>query len=425
MSARSWIGAALVVAVAVAGLALGSPESASAAPWCGSVAATDRPQVVGGKPVRIVYAIPSDGNDQGAAFGGIISGAIDTISAWWRGQDASRSPRFDLAAFPCGNQADIVLLKLPRTAAELSPSDGRFEAIAGPASVFGPAVSSSKYLVFYDGPVSDPDLCGQAGGDLDGDGVAVVYLAACEGVPRETVAAHELVHAFGAVAQSGTPHTCPDSVGHVCDSSSDLMYPSASAAPLSALTLDVGHDDYYAHVGSWLDVQDSAWLRHLDVPPATLRVQPTGGGSVASDDVGVDCAAACAVEYDGGSRVALNPLPEQGKRFVSWSGACAGRNACSLTLTASATVAALFAPDSYRLTVSVGGKGSVRSGVVGISCPGRCAANAPSYTPLSLRAAPARGWKLARWSAGCGGRQPVCKVPMTAATAVGAEFVRK
>ena len=54
---------------------------------------------------------------------------LRAIDAWWRGQDATRTPRFDLFAFSCGAQLDISDVKLPNTTAELSSIDGRFQKI--------------------------------------------------------------------------------------------------------------------------------------------------------------------------------------------------------------------------------------------------------------------------------------------------------
>ena len=54
---------------------------------------------------------------------------LPSSDAWWRGQDATRTPRFDLFAFSCGAQLDISDVKLPNTTAELSSIDGRFQKI--------------------------------------------------------------------------------------------------------------------------------------------------------------------------------------------------------------------------------------------------------------------------------------------------------
>ena len=92
--------------------------------------------------------------------------------------------------------------------------------------------SQDDVVVYYDGPASNPNLCGLGGG-----GLAVVFLDSCPGIDTARVAAHELGHALGAVPSSA-PHVCPDSA-HTCDNPNDLMYPYVDG-PLSSAILDPG-----------------------------------------------------------------------------------------------------------------------------------------------------------------------------------------
>ena len=83
-------------------------------------------------------------------------------------------------------------------------------------------------------------------------------------------AAHELLHAFNDYfAPDTAPNACEDR-GHVCDSTADILSTGTShpSPRLSDAVLDVGHDDYYDHAGSWWDIRDSALAR----PPG----QPAG-----------------------------------------------------------------------------------------------------------------------------------------------------
>ena len=120
---------AVVVLAGVVAAAFALSGTASAAPWCGSVATADRTAVLGGKSIRVIYAIPSDGADQSAQRAPAISADIDSISAWWRSQDSARAPRFDLTPFACGAQADIVFARLPQPGGELTSSETRFSKI--------------------------------------------------------------------------------------------------------------------------------------------------------------------------------------------------------------------------------------------------------------------------------------------------------
>jgi Divergent InlB B-repeat domain len=418
-----WRGAAVALATLAVTAAAGTvPGNAVAAPWCGTTTTKDRPPSVAGRSIRVVYAYPSDGLDRSAQLAGRISADIDEIDAWWRGQDALREPRFDRASFACGPQADILVLRLTDGASRLRASD-RYERITDAVLLATGHSQYEKQLVYYDGPVDDVAACGEGGGRADGEGAGVVYLGACSDVPSAAVAAHELVHALGALPRSGPPHACPDTPGHPCDSTLDLLYPYASSVPLGSLALDVGHDDYYGHSGSWLDIQDSLWLRLVN-QQLRLALAITGKGSVESDVPGIDCAASCATEWDAGSAVSLEALPADGQRFVGWSGSCAGSSRCDVSLTAAASVGVLFAPARLGLVIAVSGGGAVSG--AGTPCRvARCSRTATSYTPLRLRATPAAGWRLAGWSGACAGRTSTCTVPMRKATAVRARFVKR
>jgi hypothetical protein len=409
------LGAALVVAGA-------ATEGALAAPWCGTTTTQDRPAALAGRSIRVVLAFPSDGADRSAELAPRVSADVDEVTDWWRGQDAAREPRFDRASFACGPQADIFVLRLPQPAASLR-SSSRGDRIAEAVYAATGRSSYEKHLVYYDGPVDNPEACGEGAGRSDGAGIAIVYLGACTDVPSAVVAAHELLHAFGALADSGPPHVCPDTRGHPCDSMLDLLYPYASTTALASLVLDVGRDDYYGHAGGWPDMQDSGWLR-LVLQQVRLTLVMLGRGSVESDVPGIDCAAGCVTEWDAGTMVSLEATPAQGQRFVRWSGSCTGTDRCEVTLQEAHSVTALFAAARFGLVLSVAGRGSVTG--AGAACrSARCARAATSYAPLRLRATPAAGWRLAGWSGGCTGRAATCTLPMRKASSVRARFVRR
>jgi hypothetical protein len=411
---------------ALAGLALGGwAKQADAAPWCGTPATSDRAQVLGGPFLHVVYAIPSDGADHSPDFAQRISGDVDQIAAWWTGQDPTRAPRFDVTPFSCGNQVDLTLVRLPQAASQLAPHQGRAVSLAAGVMTAGLGSAFGKYLVYYDGPVEEPNLCGEAGGAADsGPDYAFVYTASCVGVPTAAIAAHELLHALSALPQ-GAPHPCSSSDdGHPCDSEQDILYPFASGAPLSASILDFGRDDYYGHSGNWFDLQDSIWLTHLG-DQAALSIAVRGGGKVVSLEPSPDCTATCSVDWNRGSNVQLEGIPAAGKRFVRWTGGCTGTGACSLMLGGPTSVGAFFAPARFRLSVTVAGKGIVRSTPRGLACRTRCGAAFTSYKAVRLTATSAKAWRFARWTGSCTGTRPTCSVPMTKAASARAVFVRR
>jgi Divergent InlB B-repeat domain len=419
----------IVALLVLAALSAAAATAAKASTWCGSAATADRlPQTVSGPSVHFVYAYPSDGVDRLATFGTTMQTDAETIDAWWRGQDPTRTPRFDLFAFPCGAQLDISDVKLANTTAELTPVDGRFQKIVASVAAATLAAPYQIEVIYYDAPPDDQQVCGQGGTNdpLRGPAFAVVYTESCPGEPTSVVAAHEMTHAFGAVIPPA-PHDCPPPNDfHVCDSNRDLMFPSGNGTPLSDLVLDVGRDDYYGAPGVGFDVRTSRWLRHLDEPVAHLALALKGPGTVESDSPGVDCTAACASDWDGGQTVTLTATPAAGARFVRWDGACTGLiSDCTLTLSGDVSVSALFAPESYLLSIGVTGHGGVATSASQLVCRKRCKLAVPSYESVSLRAVAQKGWRFKRWAGSCRGTSLRCALPMTASVGAVAIFTKR
>jgi Divergent InlB B-repeat domain len=77
-------------------------------------------------------------------------------------------------------------------------------------------------------------------------------------------------------------------------------------------------------------------------------------------------------------------------------------------------------PQSYALTVSTNGSGSVTAS--GINCPGDCSENYNSGTQVTLTESPAAGNSFAGWSGACTGTSSTCTVTMSAAKSVTATF---
>jgi len=197
------------------------------------------------------------------------------------------------------------------------------------------------------------------------------------------------------------------------------MFPFVGES-IDQAVLDVNRDDYYRHGGSWFDLATSAWLRRLDVSQQPLTVAVAGGaGRVVSDLPGVDCDRTCTTQWDGATAVTLDATPGDGERFLGWRGGCSG-DPCTVTLSAPVSVEALFGPAEVRLTARVNGRGTIAG--AGISCPKRCATRVTAGDPHTLRARPARGWRLVRWSGACRGTKPTCTIRPGASAAVGVRF---
>jgi hypothetical protein len=198
-----------------------------------------------------------------------------------------------------------------------------------------------------------------------------------------------------------------------------VLSPQTDGRPLQQQVLDVNHDDYYAHSGTWDDIQDSGWLSHLDGPQVPLSVAMIGGsGRVWSDVPGLDCAVICTTQWDQGTAVTLFATSNATSRFIRWTGACAGNSSCAVTLAQATSVTAVFGPQTIPVRVTTTGRGTVR-------CTPVCSKTFPAGDPLTLRAVPAKGWKFVSWAGGCKGTHPLCRPATGLALAVRATFRRK
>jgi hypothetical protein len=108
-----------VLVACVFSAALWLAPGAFAAGWCGGSEETgaDRPDVVTAQQIHAVVALPSDAADSFATDAGRIADDVNSMLTWWQGQDPTRIPRFDQAAFPSGACLDISFVRLPETGA--------------------------------------------------------------------------------------------------------------------------------------------------------------------------------------------------------------------------------------------------------------------------------------------------------------------
>lgn len=431
----------LVAAVAVLGCAAlwSAAPAAAVTPvtWCGNDRATANrvPDVDSGPAFRIhvLYATPSDGPDRFSTFASPIATDISAMDEWWRGQDSARTPRFDLFAFPgCTTRfgdLDLGFARLPRPGSAYA--DLNLQQLNTDLAAFAP--QNVKNLVYYDGPTTEPFVCGtssrsaQSGGFV---GFSYVWLQAdCEvdvgtGNLTAEVAVHELTHNLGAVP-TGAPHECPaPDDGHVCDSTADLLYPFVSSgASLTREILDVGRDDYYGHSGSWWDIQDSQWLMHLPLFPLTAAVSGSAG-AVTSDVGGLSCPPTCSTSLENGVKSTLSTEPGAGQRFVAWGGACTGAGPCEVTMDAAKSVTATFGAATFALAVRVTGRGVVRSSPAGIACSKSCSRAFAAGSTVRLSTKASKGYRFAGWSGACKGTKG-CAVKLDSAKSVRATFRKR
>ena len=94
-------------------------------------------------------------------------------------------------------------------------------------------------------------------------------------------------------------------------------------------------------IGSSLIVAGSAASTTIG-KRASLTVSVGGRGKITSKPRGISCPGRCRVRFARGSRVRLVARAVSGWKLTSWGGACAGRQACSVTLSRSKAVRATF-----------------------------------------------------------------------------------
>jgi hypothetical protein len=398
----------LVLAVAaIAATVLARAQPASAATpitWCGTTPTdSERYPDVAGAQIHVFYVIPSDGVDRFGTLASPIASDLAAIDSWWRRQDPTRALRFDLYAFPgCTTELgrlDLTSVRLRRPAAayDLPTIDQASDAIYADLRA-SPALPDphkfKMYLVYYDGPARGlTDACAVSfrGGETT---IAFMYLQPPEdgcppidpgaGAYSAMVVAHELVHNLGAVPR-GAPHACPGNEGHICDDEADIIYGTPIFKPLDERILDVRHDDYYAHSGSWFDLQDSMFLFHVGAPQYELTVTSGAGGIVSSNLPGIWCPGVCKIAYDAGTKVSLTARPEAGKALSAWSGDCRGRIACVVTMDRARAVTGTFGAARTGGGGGTGGTTRNQAPYAAIVRPGRYTFEARETVTLSSR----------------------------------------
>jgi hypothetical protein len=422
----------------------------AAVDWCGSnqpTALDRKPDVDLSSPrqVHVTYAVPADGTSQFTALASRIATDASAIDAWWRREDSTRTLRYDLFAFPgCAakfGSLDIGYMRLPRNSGNYVGDTGANALLTDMSDL--DALSNQKHLVYYDGPPPfDSSVCGTSfvprsapsNGGLAG--LAFVWLRSLcggdvgAGGLNAAVAVHELIHGLGALQGSPAPNECPppDS-GHVCDSVLDILYPEASdQTSLSTQVLDVGRDDYYGHsTSARFDVQDSPWLTRFPQQRLAVVIQGTGtarGTVRLTSPTTFECEQSCDLQLDQGVSATLVARPRAGARFFRWRGACSGTAACGVTLDAARSVVAVFGPNTFRLTVGVGGKGRVSSSPPGLACPIRCTASFKARSSVRLRATASPGYLFAGWTGSCRGTSG-CVVKLNGNRSVRATFRKR
>ena len=364
------------------------------------------PTSLTGQQVHAVVAIPSDGVDTFAAEAARLADDIASISAWWQGQDPTRIPRFDQAAFGAATCADISFVRLREQRRDLRRRPARRARSSVVSSELGPAGSAAVQEV--------PRLLRRAvgAGERLRDGRRRLRHAAvrtrssgCEGAPtsRATRSPRTSSCTRSAPLPAGAPHPCPPTgggSGHPCDRPERHPVPVRLGRPAHARWCSTSnHDDYYAHGCGSVD-------RHPGLALAAPARSRPGRRSPSRSAAGRARSRATCRESTARRRarrsgtrapsVRLTAVPAASDRFIRWSGSCTGNSDCVLKLAQAATATAVFGP----LRIPVASRSPARGGS---GASRRARRTFPAASRSRCVRCPTKGWKFARWSGACKG----------------------
>ena len=158
-----------------------------------------------------------------------------------------------------------------------------------------------------------------------------------------------------------------------------------------------------------------------------LDVSKTGAGSVTADVGSLNCGATCASMYTDGTVVTLTASPTANWTFNGWSGeGCSGTGTCQVTMSQARSVTAAFIEQTFPLSVSVIGNGTVAASAGAISCGNGntfCTEVYGSGVVVTLTATPGSGQTFLGWVGGdCAGIALTCNVTMSQARSATALF---
>jgi len=161
-------------------------------------------------------------------------------------------------------------------------------------------------------------------------------------------------------------------------------------------------------------------------PPTTSQLTVTapaaGSGTVTSSPSGINCPGTCSASFAQGAKVTLTATPGSNYFFGGWNGNCTGTGICTITLTAAATVSAVFnAGDGITVTLAGTGTGTVTSTPAGISCGTTCSSSFPPNTQVTLTETPSSNSIFSGWIGACSGAG-ACTISLNGADTVTASF---
>lgn len=239
-----------------------------------------------GKQFLAIYAVPTDGFDEGLDTSGLIADAISAMNGWIAAKSDGRKLRWSMTPAEDGPLVVFVALSQNKAFYRSATSGATIVKIKQELQAKGFNNPDKSYAVWYEGDGGTPTLQGLGGnadhrGQFLGDtGVVAVYMDGAQwgdlhnqvgGTSQlngmaDWIMMHEILHILGAVHPSAPNHTTSGGNGgdHTASPNEDIM---EGASALGG-ELDPGRNDYFQHSGSWIDVADQPyWILAETEPP--------------------------------------------------------------------------------------------------------------------------------------------------------------
>jgi hypothetical protein len=114
-----------------------------------------------------------------------------------------------------------------------------------------------------------------------------------------------------------------------------VKLPAAAAGHNVVLRWRMGSDSSVPGQGWRVDsIQIKDGNECLPLRALTVTKAGAGSGTITSSPAGINCGAACSRNIANGTSVTLTAVPASRSRFAGWSGDCAGKSTCTLTMSA-------------------------------------------------------------------------------------------
>lgn len=167
-------------------------------------------------------------------------------------------------------------------------------------------------------------------------------------------------------------------------------------------------DVYYVRVTRVTNMQGGVIVRTISGPPETHECQMGWADS------------ACVWQFAAGTQIEVEANPISGYKFRRWiEPVQSDKRRCQFSMNRDRSVRAEFEPESYAVSVVVGGSGggTVTSAPSGINCTkvgGTCSARFKYGTNVTLTVSPKPGSEFSKWGGKCTGMTYTCSFAVAA-----------